>query len=69
MTCDLNVAFFNIPFVYDFITESCRQQAEVIQNHVNATVHNIVQGKAMQRKYIYKRLELGGSQAYDHSSD
>jgi hypothetical protein len=24
-----------IPYVYDYITKSCRQQPEVIQNHVN----------------------------------
>jgi hypothetical protein len=24
---------FQIPYVYDYITKSCRQQAEVIQNH------------------------------------
>jgi hypothetical protein len=26
---------FHIPYVYDFITKTCRQQAEVIQNHEN----------------------------------
>jgi hypothetical protein len=24
---------FQIPYVYDYIAKSCRQQAEVIQNH------------------------------------
>jgi hypothetical protein len=26
---------FNFPYVYNYITELCRQQAEVIQNHEN----------------------------------
>jgi hypothetical protein len=26
---------FHIPYVYDYITKSCRQQAEVIENHEN----------------------------------
>jgi hypothetical protein len=49
----------NIPYIYDYITKLCRQHAEVIQNHENADVHDIRQGKAQQRKY--KRLKLGGS--------
>jgi hypothetical protein len=51
----------------DFITKLCRQQAEVIQNHVNPNVRSIGQGEAKHRKY--KRLNLGGGQAYDRSSD
>jgi hypothetical protein len=39
----------------------------VIQNHDNQNVRNIGQSKARHRKY--KRLKLGGGQAYDHSSD
>jgi hypothetical protein len=31
---DMHVAF-QIPYVYDYITKSCRQQAEVILNHEN----------------------------------
>jgi hypothetical protein len=57
---------FNIPYVYDFITKLCRQQAEVILNHDNENVRNIGQGEARRRKY--KRLKLGGGQAYDRSS-
>jgi hypothetical protein len=57
---------FQIPFVYDYVTNLCRQQAEVIQNHVNENVCNIGQGEARHRKY--KRLKIGGSQAYDRSS-
>jgi hypothetical protein len=44
----------------------CRQQAEVIQNYENEHVCSIGQGEARHRKY--KRLKLGGSQAYDRSS-
>jgi hypothetical protein len=62
----LHVAF-DIPYVYDFITKLCRQQPEVIKNHVNPNVRNIGQGEAQHRKY--KRLKLGGGQAYDRSSD
>jgi hypothetical protein len=29
---------FQIPYVYDYITKSCRQQAEIIQNHENENV-------------------------------
>jgi hypothetical protein len=43
------------------------QQAEIIQNHENAIIRNIRKGEAQHRKY--KRLKLGGSQAYDPSSD
>jgi hypothetical protein len=49
------------------MTNLARQQAEVIQNHKNANVRNIGQGEARHKKY--KRLKLGGGQAYDRSSD
>jgi hypothetical protein len=49
---------FHIPYVYDYITKSCRQQAEVIQNHENETVRYSGQGEALHRKY--ERLKLGG---------
>jgi hypothetical protein len=55
---------FNIPYVYDFITQLSSQQAEVIKNNENATVCNIGRGKAMHRKY--KRLKLGGGQTTVH---
>jgi hypothetical protein len=58
---DLHMAF-NIPYVYDYITKLGRQQAEVIQNHNNANVRNIGHDNARHRKY--KRLKLGGGQAY-----
>jgi hypothetical protein len=52
---------FQIPFVYDYITKLCRQQAEVIQNHNNENVRTIGHGEAHHRKY--KRLKLGGGEA------
>jgi hypothetical protein len=58
---------FSIPYIYDYITKLSRQQAEVIQNHENVNVRNIGQGEAWNRKY--KRLKLGGGQAYDRSND
>jgi hypothetical protein len=36
---------FQIPYVYDYIIKSCRQQAEVIQNHENENVRYTGQGK------------------------
>jgi hypothetical protein len=59
--------YFNFPYVYDCVTELCRPQAEVKQNHENEHVRNIGHGKARHRKY--KRLKLGSDQAYDSSSD
>jgi hypothetical protein len=58
---------FNLPYVYHYVTELCKQQAEVIQNHENEHVRSIGQGEARHRKH--KRLKLGGGQAYDRSSD
>jgi hypothetical protein len=47
---------FHMPYVYDYITKLCRQQAEVIQNHENENVRYIGQDEARHRKY--KRLKL-----------
>jgi hypothetical protein len=58
---------FGIPYIYDYITKLSRQQAEVVQNHENVNVRSIGQGKARHRKF--KRLTLGGGQAYDRSND
>jgi hypothetical protein len=57
---------FNLPYVYDYITKLCRQQAEVIQNHENEHVRGIGQGEAGRRKH--KRLKLGVGQAYGRSN-
>jgi hypothetical protein len=60
-------AAFNLPYVYDYITKFCRQQAEVIQNNENEHVRGIGQGEARHKKY--KMFKLDGGQAYDCSSD
>jgi hypothetical protein len=52
-----------IPYVYDYITKSCRQQAEVVQNHENENVRYIRKGEAFHRKY--RRLKLGGGHVCD----
>jgi hypothetical protein len=64
--CYLQTAF-NLPYVYNYTTKLCRQQADVIQNHHTDHARSIGQGEARHRKY--KRLELGGGQANDRSSD
>jgi hypothetical protein len=46
----------------DYITKLYRQHAVVIENHENEDVCSIGQGKARHRKY--KRIKLGGGQAY-----
>jgi hypothetical protein len=56
-----------MPYVYNYITKSCRQQAEIIQYHENENVHYIGQGEARHRKY--KGLKLGDSHVYGCSSD
>jgi hypothetical protein len=53
---------FHVLYINDYITKLCRQQAEVIQNHENANVPDIGTGEARHKKY--KRLKLGGGQAY-----
>jgi hypothetical protein len=58
---------FHLPYVYDYVTKLCRQQAEIILNHDNDNVSYIGHGEARHRKY--KRLKLGGRQAYDRSID
>jgi hypothetical protein len=57
---------FNLPYIYDYITKLCSQQAEVIQIHENEHVYGMEQGETRHRKY--KRLKLGGGQVYDRSS-
>jgi hypothetical protein len=58
---------FKIPYVYNYIIKLRRQQAQTIQHHQNIHVRNIGQGEAPRRKY--KKLKLGGGQAYARSSD
>jgi hypothetical protein len=45
-------------FIYDFITELCRQQAKIIQNHENVNVSNIGQGEAYKKKKSIRGLTL-----------
>jgi hypothetical protein len=54
---DFDIAF-NLPYLYNYITKLCRQQAEVIPNHENELVRSVGQGEARHRKY--KRLKLDG---------
>jgi hypothetical protein len=42
---DLHLAF-QIPFIYDYITKLCRQQAEIIQNYDNENFRTGGQGEA-----------------------
>jgi hypothetical protein len=63
-TRDLHMAF-KIPYLYDYGTKLCRQQATVTLNHENVKIRNIGQGMTQHRKY--KRLKLCGGQAYDRS--
>jgi hypothetical protein len=37
---------FKLPYLYDYVTKLCRQQAKVIQNLDNANIRNIGQGEA-----------------------
>jgi hypothetical protein len=56
---------FEFPYVYDYIIKLSRIQAEVI--HVILNVHGT--GRVEARHGKYKRLKLGGGQAYDCSAD
>jgi hypothetical protein len=58
---------FQVPYMYDYVTKLCKQQAEAIHNHEHANVRDIGKGEARHRKY--KRLKLGGRQAYDRLCD
>jgi hypothetical protein len=40
MVRDMHMAF-QIPYVYDYVTKSCRQEAKAIQNHENENVRYI----------------------------
>jgi len=57
---------FQIPYVYDYITKIRRNQAEAKQTRDNVNVRNTGKSDAQHRKY--KRLKLGGGQAYGRSS-
>jgi hypothetical protein len=55
------------PAYFIFCLWAVVQAISLAVNHENANVRNIGQGEARHRKY--KRLKLGGGQAYDRSSD
>jgi hypothetical protein len=57
---------FKIPYLYDDVTQLCREQTDVIRNHANVIIRTIGQEEVCHRKY--ERLRLGGGQAYDRSS-
>jgi hypothetical protein len=59
---DLHVVWY----VYDYITKLCSRPAELILYHQNPNECAIGKGEARHRKY--KRLKLGGGQAYDRLS-
>jgi hypothetical protein len=42
---DFHMAF-NLPYLYDYITKLCREQADVIQNYENEHVRSVEQGEA-----------------------
>jgi hypothetical protein len=54
---------FTLPYIYDYITKLCKQQAEVIQNHENEQVRSIGQGEARQKIRIVVLLHLPQSPA------
>jgi hypothetical protein len=56
---------FNLPYVYDLMqaTSTGHTKAREWTEHIRSTG----QGEARHRKY--KRLKLGGGQAYDRPSD
>jgi hypothetical protein len=56
---------FRVPYVNDYKTKLCSQQAEVIMKMQMLAISE--KGEARHRKY--KRLKLGGGQAYDRSSN
>jgi hypothetical protein len=40
---------FNVPYIYYYITDLCRKQAEATQNYENANVCNRGHGEARQK--------------------
>jgi hypothetical protein len=45
---ELHMAF-QVPYIYDYITKLCREQAEVIQNHENPNIRNIAKRSPTQK--------------------
>jgi hypothetical protein len=46
---ELHMAF-QVPYIYDYTTKLCRQQAVVIQNHENVNVRDNGKGEAQKQK-------------------
>jgi hypothetical protein len=63
---DLHTAF-KMPHVYDYIKIMQATKRSHTKNHDNKNIRNIGQGEAGHTKY--KRLKLGGGQAYVRSSN
>jgi len=42
---------FEVPYVYDYVTEICRKQPEVIQDHEDVNIWTIGQSEAQSRKF------------------
>jgi hypothetical protein len=53
---------FQMLYIYDYVITLCRQQTKVVQIHENTILLDT--GKSEVRHRKYKRLELGGGQAY-----
>jgi hypothetical protein len=53
---DMHVAF-HASYIYDYITELRRRQAEIIYNHEDENIRKLKNGKTLHRKY--KRLNIG----------
>jgi hypothetical protein len=58
---------FSVRSVQSGYKEEFVWEAEVILNQGNENIRNIGHGEVSHRKY--KRLKLGGGQAYDRLSD
>jgi hypothetical protein len=59
--------FFKLLYAYDYITELCRQQTEIIQDHYNANIHNTGQGEARPHKTNMVAVKLTNVQMPEHA--
>jgi hypothetical protein len=46
---ELHMAF-QVPYIYDYITKLCKQQAEVIQNYKNINIRDIGNREALTQE-------------------
>jgi len=42
---------FKVPYLYNYITKLCREQAVIIRNHENVNIRTIGKGETRHRKY------------------